>query len=64
MEDGDKSYCPDKDGVIAGLFYGNAVTTTSAFVFNGMTDDDKKVLAAYLNSRVGNAFLFLTSSTQ
>jgi len=55
--------CPDKEGVIAGIFHGDAVTTTSAFVFNGMTDDDKKVLAAYLNSRVGNAYLFLTSST-
>ena len=55
--------CPDKDGVIAGLFYGNAITTTSAFVFNGMTEADKKVLAAYLNSTVVNAFLFLTSST-
>ena len=55
--------CPDKDGVIAGLFYGNAITTTSAFVFNGMTEADKKVLTAYLNSKVVNAFLFLTSST-
>ena len=55
--------CPDKDGVIAGLFGGNAITTTSAFVFNGMMENDKKVLTAYLNSRLVNAFLFLTSST-
>lgn len=55
--------CPDRDGVIAGLFYGNAITTTSAFVFNGMTEANKKVLTAYLNSKVVNAFLFLTSST-
>lgn len=55
--------CPDNNGVIAGIFDGNAITTTSAFVFNGMEDEDKIVLACYLNSKMANAFLFLTSST-
>lgn len=55
--------CPDNDGVIAGIFGGNAITTTSAFVFNGMKDEDKIVLACYLNSKMANALLFLTSST-
>lgn len=55
--------CPDKDGVIAGLYDGKAVTTTSAFVFNGMSVAEKKVLTAYLNSRIANTILFLTSST-
>lgn len=55
--------CPDNDGVIAGIFGGNAITTTSAFVFNGMKDEDKIVLACYLNSKMANAILFLTSST-
>ena len=55
--------CPDNDGVIAGIFGGNAITTTSAFVFNGMEDEDKMVLVCYLNSKMANALLFLTSST-
>ena len=55
--------CPDNEGVIAGLFGGNAITTTSAFVFNGMKDEDKMVLVCYLNSKMANALLFLTSST-
>lgn len=55
--------CPDNDGVIAGIFGGNAITTTSAFVFNGMNDEDKIVLTCYLNSKMANAILFLTSST-
>lgn len=55
--------CPDKDGVIAGIFDGNAITTTSAFVFNGMPVEDKLVLMTYLNSRLANVLLFLSSST-
>lgn len=55
--------CPDKDGVIAGLFDGRAITTTSTFVFNGMSLEYKKILTAYLNSRLASTFLFLTSST-
>ena len=55
--------CPDNDGVIAGIFGGNAITTTSAFVFNGMKEEDKMVLVCYLNSKLANALLFLTSST-
>lgn len=55
--------CPDKNGVIASLYGGNAITNTSAFVFNGMSETDKIVLVAYLNSRLANSFLFLTSST-
>lgn len=55
--------CPNKDGVIASLYGGKAITNTSAFVFNGMSETDKKVLVAYLNSRLANSFLFLTSST-
>ena len=55
--------CPDNDGVIAGIFGGNAITTTSAFVFNGMKEEDKVVLVCYLNSKLANALLFLTSST-
>lgn len=55
--------CPDKDGVIAGIFDGEAVTTTSTFVFNGMSEDDKIILATYLNSKLASTFLFLTSST-
>lgn len=55
--------CPDNDGVIAGIFGGNAITTTSAFVFNGMKDEDKIVLVCYLNSKMANTLLFLTSST-
>lgn len=55
--------CPDNEGVIAGIYGGNAITTTSAFVFNGMNDEDKMVLACYLNSKMANALLFLTSST-
>lgn len=55
--------CPNKDGVIASLFGGKAITNTSAFVFNGMSKTDKMVLVAYLNSRLANSFLFLTSST-
>lgn len=55
--------CPDNDGVIAAIFGGYAITTTSAFVFNGMKDEDKMVLVCYLNSKMANALLFLTSST-
>lgn len=55
--------CPDNEGVIAGVFGGNAITTTSTFVFNGMKDEDKVVLVSYLNSKMANALLFLTSST-
>ena len=55
--------CPDKDGIIAGLFTGNAISNTSTFVFNGMSDSDKIVLSAYLNSRFANVIIFLTSST-
>ncbi len=55
--------CPDKNGVIAGLFDGKAFTTTSTFVFNGMGIENKKVLTAYLNSRIATTLLFLTSST-
>ena len=55
--------CLDKHGVIASLFWGNAITTTSSFVFNGMPEDDKIVLAAYLNSCLVSAYLFLTAST-
>ena len=55
--------CPDKEGVIAGIFDGNAITTTSAFVFNAMSEEDKVVLMTYLNSRLANALLFLTAST-
>ena len=55
--------CPNRDGVIASLFGGKAITNTSAFVFNGMSEADKIVLVAYLNSRLANSFLFLTSST-
>lgn len=54
---------PSNDGVIAGIFDGNAITTTSSFVFNGMSEDDKIVLVCYLNSKMANALLFLTSST-
>ena len=54
---------PDNDGVIAGIFGGSAITTTSTFVFNGMSEEDKIVLVCYLNSKMSNALLFLTSST-
>lgn len=55
--------CPDKDGVIAGIFRADAVSTTSTFVFNGMDYADRTVLTAYLNSKLANTYLFLTSST-
>lgn len=55
--------CPDKDGVIAGIFDSDAVSTTSTFVFNGMNDAERIVLTAYLNSKLANTYLFLTSST-
>ena len=55
--------CPDKEGIITGIFDGNSISTTSTFVFNGMKDTDKIVLTSYLNSKLANVFLFLTSST-
>lgn len=55
--------CPDKDGVIAGIFGSEAVSTTSTFVFNGMGDTDMMLLTAYLNSKLANTLLFLTSSS-
>lgn len=55
--------CPDKDGVIAGIFGSDAVSTTSTFVFNGMDNAGRTVLTAYLNSKLANTYLFLTSST-
>lgn len=55
--------CPDKDGVIAGVFDSEAVSTTSTFVFNGMGGTDMMLLTAYLNSKLANTLLFLTSSS-
>lgn len=55
--------CPDKDGVIAGISGSDAVSTTSTFVFNGMDDTDMILLTAYLNSKLANTLLFLTSSS-
>lgn len=55
--------CPDNEGVIAGLFDGDAVSTTSTFVFNGMSEEDKVILVTYLNSRLASSLLFLTCST-
>lgn len=55
--------CPDKEGIIAGIYNGDAITTTSTFVFNGMSYDDKVVLVCFLNSKLANVFMFLNSST-
>lgn len=55
--------CPDREGIIAGIYNGEAITTTSAFVFNGMSYEDKVVLVCFLNSKLVNVFLFLIAST-
>ena len=55
--------CPDKEGVVSAIYQGDAVTTTSTFVLNGMSYEDKIVLVCFLNSKLTNVFLFLITST-
>lgn len=50
-------------GMVSCLYDGNALSTTSTFVFNHPDEDKKKILAAFLNSKIANSLLFWTSST-
>lgn len=57
--------CPDNNGVIAGIYNGpsSIITSTSTFVFKTSSYLDQVILTTYLNSKLVNCILFLTSST-
>lgn len=57
--------CPDNQGVIAGIYNGqpSVITNTSTFVFNTSSYAEQIILTTYLNSKLVNCILFLTSST-
>lgn len=50
-------------GMVSCLYDGNALSTTSTFVFNHPDESKKKILTAFLNSKIANSLLFWTSST-
>lgn len=49
--------------IACSLFMEKVFFTTTAFVLNGGSLDDKKILTSYLNSRLAKYFLFLTTSS-
>lgn len=49
--------------IACSLFMDKVFFTTTAFALNGGSLDDKKILTAYLNSRLAKYFLFLTTSS-
>ena len=49
--------------IACSLFKERVYCTTTAFVFNGGTLEDQKILTAYINSRLAKYFLFMTSSS-
>lgn len=50
-------------GMVSGLYDGEALSTTSTFVFNHPDENMKIILTAFLNSKLANSILFWTSST-
>ena len=53
-----------RNGEIAcSLFQDKVYVTTTAYLFNGGTLEEKKILTAYLNSRLVKYVLFMTSSS-
>lgn len=50
-------------GMVCCLYGGKGLSTTSTFVFNHPDKKKKIILTAYLNSKLANSILFLTSST-
>ena len=50
-------------GMVCCLYDGEAMSTTSTFVFNHPNENMKKILTAFLNSKLANCLLFWTSST-
>lgn len=50
-------------GMVSCLYDGEALSTTSTFVFNNPDENKKIILTAFLNSKLANSFLFWTSST-
>lgn len=49
--------------IACSLFNENVYFTTTAFAFNGGSIEEKKILTAYLNSRLVKYILFLTTSS-
>lgn len=49
--------------IACSLFKERIYCTTTAFIFNGGTLEDQKILTAYINSRLAKYFLFMTSSS-
>lgn len=49
--------------IVCSLFQDRVYVTSTAYIFNGGTLEEKKVLTAYLNSRLVKYFLFMTSSS-
>ena len=49
--------------IACSLFTERVFFTTTAFALNGGSLEDKKILTAYLNSRLAKFFLFLTTSS-
>lgn len=54
---------PSNDGLVASICKREAVSTTSTFIFNGMSYEDKVMLVCYLNSKIANIYVFLTASS-
>lgn len=54
---------PSNDGLVASICKRDAVTTTSTFIFNGMSYEEKVMLVCYLNSKIANIYVFLTASS-
>lgn len=52
-----------KGEIACSLFKEDVYFTTTAFALNGGNEDEKKVLTAYLNSRLAKYLLFLTTSS-
>ena len=52
-----------KGEIACSLFKEDIYFTTTAFALNGGNEDEKKVLTAYLNSRLAKYLLFLTTSS-